>query len=133
MSIVHISKRENPYAQIDKRVLEDPRLTWRAKGILAYLLSKPSGWKVNVKDIWNNGLEGRNAVQECLNELNKIGYASLEDSRGENGQLAGKVWKVTEEPIGGFVTPGASAQTSNRANLNSLGSNQAAYLEEPLF
>lgn len=29
--------------------------------------------------------------------------------------------------------PGASAQTSNRANLNSLGSNQAAYLEEPLF
>ena len=102
MSIIHISKRENPYVQIDKRALEDNRLSWRAKGILAYLLSKPSGWKVNVKDIWNNGAEGRNAVQDCLVELQKIGYARLITITGEQGKLMGSQWVITEEPEGGF-------------------------------
>lgn len=43
MSIVRINKRDNPYVQIDHRVLEDTRLSWKAKGLLAYLLSKGIG------------------------------------------------------------------------------------------
>lgn len=119
MSVIHISKRENPYVQIDKRVLEDPRLTWRSKGILAYLLSKPSGWKVNVKDIWNNGAEGRNAVQDCLVELQKIGYAKLITISGEQGKLMGSQWQVTEEPIGGFPVNAERPRTGSPTNRKS--------------
>jgi len=119
MSVIHISKRENPYVQIDKRVLEDPRLTWRSKGILAYLLSKPSGWKVNVKDIWNNGAEGRNAVQDCLVELQKIGYAKLITIPGEQGKLMGSQWQVTEEPIGGFPVNAERPKTGSPTNRKS--------------
>jgi len=119
MSVIHISKRENPYVQIDKRVLEDHRLTWRSKGILAYLLSKPSGWKVNVKDIWNNGAEGRNAVQDCLVELQKIGYAKLITIPGEQGKLMGSQWQVTEEPIGGFPVNAERPKTGSPKNRKS--------------
>lgn len=119
MSIIHISKRENPYVQIDKRALEDNRLSWRAKGILAYLLSKPSGWKVNVKDIWNNGAEGRNAVQDCLVELQKIGYAELKTVTGEHGKLMGSQWIITEEPKGGFSEATDKPKTGKPTNRKS--------------
>jgi hypothetical protein len=102
MSVVRIKKRENPYVQIDKRCLEDKRLSWRSKGILAYLLSKPDGWNVSVKDIWNNGKEGRNAVQDCLAELQEFGYAELVTKQAENGVFAGSEWVITEEPKMGF-------------------------------
>lgn len=102
MSVVRIKKRENPYVQIDKRCLEDKRLSWRAKGILAYLLSKPDGWNVIVKDIWHSGREGRNAVQDCLAELQKFGYAELVTKQSENGVFAGSEWVITEEPKTGF-------------------------------
>lgn len=119
MSIIHIVKRENPYVQIDKRALEDSRLSWRAKGILAYLLSKPSGWKVNVKDIWNNGAEGRNAVQDCLVELQKVGYAELKTVTGENGKLMGSQWIITEEPKGGFSEATDKPKTGKPTNRKS--------------
>ena len=119
MSIIHIVTRENPYAQIDKRVLGDNRLSWRAKGILAYLLSKPSGWKVNVKDIWNNGAEGRNAVQDCLVELQKIGYAELKTVTGEHGKLMGSQWIITEEPKGGFSELTDKPKTGKPTNRKS--------------
>lgn len=102
MAIIHIKKRENPYTQIDKRCLEDCRLSWRARGILAYLLSKPDNWQVSVKDIQLGGKEGREAVQAAMKELEKIGYARLESDRGQDGRVLGKRWVICEEPINWF-------------------------------
>jgi len=119
MSVIHIVTRENPYAQIDKRLLADRRLSWRAKGILAYLLSKPSGWKVNVKDVWNNGAEGRNAVQDCLVELAEVGYAKLITVYGDGGKLMGSQWQVMEEPIGGFQPNAEKPKTGKPRNRKS--------------
>jgi len=102
MSIIHIKKRENPYAQIDKRCLEDSRLSWRSRGILAYLLSKPDDWQVSVKDIENRGTEGREAVQAAMKELERFGYAQLQSVRSDKGTMIGKQWIVTEEPTNGF-------------------------------
>ncbi len=90
--IVRISKRENPFAQIDKRLLEDKRLSWRSKGILAYLLSKPNNWEVRSEDVIAHGSEGRDAVRAAMAELKSFGYAKLEQTRN------GKQWVVFEEP-----------------------------------
>lgn len=98
MSIVKIQKRLNPYAQIDVSCLNDNRLSWRAKGILCYLLSKPDTWKIRVADIWAKGKEGRNAVQDALNELKEFGYADLRLVQGEGGRLGGYEWTIYETP-----------------------------------
>ena len=58
MSIVRIQKRKNPYVQIDHRPLNDERLTWEARGVLGYLLSKPDTWEVNIKDLANKSPNG---------------------------------------------------------------------------
>ena len=137
MSIIRIKKKEHPYVQVDKRVLEDSRLSWRAKGILVYLLTKPDGWTVKVADIWGKGQEGRGAVQACLKELEKHGYAQLVTIKGEGTTFAGKEWQVNEEPIGGFLAatdkpktdapinrkPDSRAVNSNNESLSEINSN----------
>lgn len=146
--ILRITKRENPYAQIDKRCLNDNRLSWRARGILAYLLSKPNDWEVVVNDLVKGGKEGREAVQAALIELKNLGYASIEICRAENGQLAGKRWIIHEEPINGFSvhrsgtdrpenrptvfpTDGKSAPTNNDLTNNDLTEKDIPDFETP--
>lgn len=43
--IVRVSKRDSSYAIIDPYFLSDERLSWKAKGLLGYLLSKPTNWR----------------------------------------------------------------------------------------
>lgn len=92
--IVRISKRSNPFVQIDKRPLEDDRLSWKAKGLWAYLLSKPNDWKIRTEDILNHGPDGRDAVRAAMSELRTFGFAKIEQTRD------GKQWIVFEEPCG---------------------------------
>jgi len=44
MSIFRIKKHTSPYVILDKTCLEEDALSWRAKGIHAYLISKPDDW-----------------------------------------------------------------------------------------
>lgn len=99
--IVRIQKRENPYVQIDKSVLEDSRLSWKAKGLLTYLLSKPDKWRVNHEDLKKKSKDGRDAIYAALKELREAGYAELVNAFDENGKLLGKEWVIHEQAISG--------------------------------
>lgn len=104
MSIIKVIRRDNPFAQIDKSVFEDTAISWKAKGILGYLLTKPNDWKVNVADIVkrspkSNGQSkkgnGEDAVYQALKELRGAGYARLIIKR-EKGVIIGTEWEVSE-------------------------------------
>lgn len=75
--IVKIEKRDNPYVQMDVRFLNDDRLTAKAKGILAYLLSKPANWEVRIKDLENKFSDGACALRSGIKELESFGYISI--------------------------------------------------------
>jgi hypothetical protein len=72
--IIRIQKKRNNFVMLDKGFLEDDRLSFKAKGILAYLLSKPDDWKVIVKDLINHSTEGKHSIYSGLNELKQYGY-----------------------------------------------------------
>lgn len=97
MSIIRVNKRENPFVMIDKTMLSDERLTWKAKGILAYLLSKPNDWTVRVADIVKRSKDGRDAVYNGIKELEKYGYIKREQIR-EKGNFKGTQYVVFERP-----------------------------------
>ena len=42
--VIRVQKRPSSFVMMDKSFLEDTRLSYKAKGILAYLLSKPDNW-----------------------------------------------------------------------------------------
>ena len=91
-TIVICARREDPFARVDKRLLDDPELSWTAKGILAYLLGKPKDWKLRVSDIVKHGNQGKHAVRAALNELRSFGYAEYVEVR-QVGKFNAGIWK----------------------------------------
>ena len=57
--IVRVGHRRHPYVVIDRRPLEDERLSWAARGLLGYLLAKPDDWQLRVSDLCRRTLQGR--------------------------------------------------------------------------
>ncbi|GHE09189.1 hypothetical protein [Streptomyces alanosinicus] len=72
--------------------IEDSRLSFRARGILAFLLAKPDNWKVRSESIAAAGQEGRDAVRKALRELRTYGYYRVVTERLDDGTLV----RVTE-------------------------------------
>ena len=77
-----------PFAQIANQVLRDTRLTYRARGILAMVLSNVGEWEASRTWLVSMGAgEGRQAVQTALNELTELGYREVVKERQPNGQF----------------------------------------------
>lgn len=75
MSISRIHKTEK-FSIIDNEVINDRRLSWKARGVLIYLLSKPNNWEVRLSDIINHSnSDGEIAIRSTFKELLKFGYA----------------------------------------------------------
>ncbi|WP_408605263.1 helix-turn-helix domain-containing protein [Caldicellulosiruptor acetigenus] len=104
-TIIRVSKRDCPYVIVDKTALNDNRLSWKAKGLLCYLLSLPDDWKINLRELTTHSSDGRDSTQSALNELIKFGYCVKERVRDEKGRFAGYMYTVYERPIGSNNAP----------------------------
>ena len=71
-------RSSDPFCRIPNSTLQDPALSFKAKGILAYLLSKPDGWIPQVEDISRNSNDGARAIRAGMDELRELGYAELQ-------------------------------------------------------
>lgn len=63
-----------PFAMVARSVLNDKRMTMRAKGLFAYLYSKPPEWDFNYKRIADDHKESKNVVLVTIRELESLGY-----------------------------------------------------------
>lgn len=91
-------RKKNGFTQISNIMLEDNRLSWKAKGLLAYMLSRPNNWKITKTDLYNRATEGRDAMQKGLNELKECGYLHTYPHY-KDGQLNGWIWEYDDAPF----------------------------------
>lgn len=97
-TIVRVVKRENPYVQIDKTPINDVRLSWKAKGLLVYLISKPDDWTIILDDLIKHAKDGRDSVKAGLRELEATGYLSRNQIRYDDGTFGPMEFVVYEIP-----------------------------------
>ena len=86
MSIIRI-KKEREYVSIANAILQDKSLSWEARGIMAYLLSKPDGWQCRNYDLMNQGPTGEHAIKRILKELRDAGYIHRFKVSGGRGKI----------------------------------------------
>jgi len=96
-TIIRAPRRER-FTIINKRILEDERLSWAAKGLLCFLLSLPDNWKLRVSHLVKIGDLKRDGIYKLLQELRNTGYVVYRQSRGDQGRFRGGTYIVHEIP-----------------------------------
>jgi len=99
--IIRVQKRDHPFVIIDKSALEDRRLSFRAKGLHAYLLSRPDNWVPNREHLATVSTEGIFAVRTVLKELEDAGYITREKERDQHGHFehVTTVYETCKSPL----------------------------------
>lgn len=80
-------QQKSHFAHISNDVLQDHRLSFKARGVAAYLLSLPDDWHVTIKSIARHGTEGQDAVRTALAELAEYGYMTRDREHGDGGAI----------------------------------------------
>ncbi|MFC1560658.1 hypothetical protein ACFL3W_01820 [Pseudomonadota bacterium] len=88
--------RRHRFVVVDQRAIEDDRLSWAARGLLCYLLSRPDDWKVLVNDLRKRGNLGRDGIYRLLRELRTVGYARFLRKRDKHGRIRGGLYFIRE-------------------------------------
>lgn len=79
-------RHDTHYTVIRNQTLRDSRLSFKARGLLAYLLSLPDQATVNREDLARYTTEGEYSIRTALRELVRAGYIEHERIRGERGR-----------------------------------------------
>lgn len=77
--------------------LEDTRLSWKAKGLLAYLLSLPCEPSPTLKALVTKSTDGKASVSAGRKELEETGYLYRIQIR-DDGKFSNFEWLVFHEP-----------------------------------
>lgn len=75
------------FVQVPNALVRDERLSFKARGILVYMLSHADGWKADYKALAKAGKEGREAVSSGLVELDALGYRVVSRERRSDGRF----------------------------------------------
>ncbi len=97
-TIFRARHRPGTYAMIARKILEDERLGWAARGVLEYLLAKPDNWRVRVSDLIRRGDLGRDALRRVLRQLESFGYLQRRRIPDRDGRFCGIIYVVVEDP-----------------------------------
>lgn len=92
-------KRNKHWGHIFLGVVEqDNHLSWKAKGIHTYLITRPPDWQLNYQDLYNRATDGKASVQSGIDELKQYGYLKIISHRDEQNKITSWEWVVTEDP-----------------------------------
>ena len=89
--------KERDYTIIDNTFIKDCRLSWKAKGLMTYLLSLPDDWSIHLSEVEKHATDGKSALRSAINELKELGYLKAEQQR-ENNRFAEMVYIIIENP-----------------------------------
>jgi hypothetical protein len=85
-----IKDRAHPYVQVRRTLAQDDRLSFEARGLMLYLVSKPEGWTVMNTDLLREGKIGLHILKRLLRELEAAGWMSRKRVRASSGQF---IWE----------------------------------------
>lgn len=130
MAVFRVYKESGNFVTVHKRFIHDDNLSWKAKGILLYLLSRPDDWQVYETELNKHSSDGRDSLRTGIKELEQAGYIHRTRKRNEKGQLKEYEYQVFEQPtqieknhVGKSYVGNSNLGKSNTTNNNNTNNN----------
>lgn len=96
MTIQRADKSQHTYKRVCMDFANDTRLSWEARGVMAYLLSKSDDWRIIAANLINQAKAGRDKVYAILDELQQAGYLTRVYQRDERGRVQQVEYRLSE-------------------------------------
>jgi len=97
-TIIRVKRQQGGFTIIPNEVLRS-KMSLRAKGLLAMILSNVDEWVVTKAWVAQHCTEGRDALKSAFEELVELGYASVEEQeKGPDGRFTQRVWTFRDHP-----------------------------------
>jgi hypothetical protein len=116
-------KRTHDFAIIPNEISQSKDLTMEEKGMLCFLLSLPENWVLYKKNLYNQMLDGKHAIDRVFKSLQEKGYIlSCRQIDAATGRMDGWNHIVYDEPhlnrgadlpTSGFPVLGETRQSGN--------------------
>lgn len=90
---------EGHYVQIPNAWMRDERLTRKARGLLAEIMTHRPGWRLSIRSLMRTGPEGRDAITTAVHELRDHGYLVVSQSHGEGGRFTEVEYELSDPGI----------------------------------
>lgn len=73
MAVFRVYKETGNFVTVHKNFIHDDNLSWKAKGILLYLLSRPDDWQIYESELVRHSTDGLSGLKTGIKELEKVG------------------------------------------------------------
>lgn len=80
IKIVRAETNRESTVMIDKRIIQDPNLSWEAKGVMAFIMTFPEGADIRTEELHNHFADRLETIHSALNELVDSGYITEESN-----------------------------------------------------
>lgn len=84
---------------MSNRFLRDERLSSKARGVMATMLSFPDNWDYSIMGLTKIMPDGKASISSSIAELEKYGYLTREQEHGERGKFGRMIYTVIPEPL----------------------------------
>lgn len=121
MTIIRGAGAGDAVVTILRAAAQDPRLSFRARGVLVAVMSRPHDWRTNYRQLAGEAREGERAVLGALSELEACGYLSRERIRCTahgtcpGGRHIATSWVISDRPGRRFLQPTKVQPTKQRS------------------
>jgi hypothetical protein len=106
---------DSHFTQIPNDWLRDNRLTLKARGLMALLMSHQEGWSLSINGLAAQNQEGRDAIRSAIQELEKHGYLSR--TQVHEGKFGEAIW-ITQDPTDFPMTENPTTDNPTTKNTN---------------
>jgi hypothetical protein len=132
--MIRVEREENRRVALDRAFLDDPRLSFRSKGLLAYLLSRSDGETFDVARLALSFGERAADVAHALRQLESAGYYTRAEGVSEDALLGtGTLREVSRLPLlGSQSTNGPATHRADRDGANPQSEADAVAAERVL-
>ena len=90
--------KAHTFTRISNKAIRDERLSWKAKGILCFLLSCSEEWQLSASGLAEFATDGKMGIRSGLQELEDFDYLKKARIREKQGRFGAYDYTITEDP-----------------------------------
>lgn len=114
------ARRTSDFTQVPNEPLQRPDLSWKAKGLLCYLLSLHDDWVLHLSELPEHSTDGAASTRTAFKELQEAGYILSKKVRQTGSSLYGGWEHIV------YDTPQAETAQNKQSTVNAVFVDTAA-------